>query len=352
MKRGRVPVPEPRLGALLGGSRLTHSTSGETRYFFDCVDLDTGARRRTPTHFFGHGVAVDPRRPTRALLTEKRGPGACEVELSTGRVLRRVPPREGCHFYGHAAFDAEGARVFVVETELRTREGVVTVRDGQSFAVLGAFPSYGANPHDCALVEEGRTLALSNGGGVLGSDQWASVTFVDLATQKLLERVPVPNARLNAGHLATLGPRQFALVSAPRDGLPEAQTRGGLCARLAGSPLREALEPAALVSELYGEWLSVCVHEAAGTLVATHPLADAATVWRWPTLEHLATLELPVARGVALTLDASRFALSYGHDGRVALLDPRTLQLEQLPAFDAPHLSGSHLFVWRRAPAA
>ena len=84
------------------------------------------------------------------------------------------------------------------------------------FAELGAFPTYGMAPHDCHLVEGGRTLVITNGGGPVDSPFLPSVTFVDVASRALLEKHEVLDRNRNMGHVALTDNREFAVVSAPR----------------------------------------------------------------------------------------------------------------------------------------
>lgn len=53
-----------------------------------------------------------------------------------------------------------------------------------------------------------------------------SVTYIDVASHRLLDRVPLTDARLDTGHLGIAQDRSLVVVSAPRAG-PSTAERGG-----------------------------------------------------------------------------------------------------------------------------
>src|SRR5438128_1796465 len=82
--------------------------------------------------------------------------------------------------------------------------------------------------------------------------------FVDVAAKKLLEKHEVDEPRINTGHIAMMDGRAFAVVSAPRDGLPAESSVGGVSLRPLGGAMRYAREPKQVVARMLGESLSVC----------------------------------------------------------------------------------------------
>lgn len=338
-----------RLGTLVGGTRYREPQTQEIRHSFDLLDLDAGLAEpaRIPLDFLAHGFALHPARKEAALL-EKRGPGGCYVDLEARAVLRTIAPKEGHHFYGHGAFSRDGEALFAVETDLGTRDGVITVRDPGTFAVLDAFPTYGKSPHDCVLIEDGRTLVITNGGGPLDAsaeDALPCVSFVDVASRKLLERHVVPEPRVNAGHVALHGDRGFVVVSAPRDGLPDDDC-GGVSLRAVGGALRYASAPEPIRQRMIGETLSVCVHAPTRTVVATHPHGHLLTFWNLDTGGLAAAFDLLNPRGVALTLDERYFAVSFGPSASLLLIETSPLRPVRERDPGARRFGGSHIYAW------
>ena len=71
------------------------------------------------------------------------------------------------------------------------------------------------------------TLVIANGGEPIHGPTRASVTYVEVATHRLLDKFEFQNPELTAGHLALTAKGDLAVVSAPRDGLPEPLKRRG-----------------------------------------------------------------------------------------------------------------------------
>ncbi|MGA7283316.1 MAG: DUF1513 domain-containing protein [Candidatus Cybelea sp.] len=342
-----LPRASLRLGAVVGPTRSVVSESRQERYTVDILDLDVGEAPATsiPLDFFGHGLAMHPRRPAEAALFEKRGSGGCLLDLATRKMVRPLAPMKGHAFYGHAAYSREGDALFVVETNLDNKQGVISIRDSTTFDVLDSFLTYGVAPHDCHLVEDGRTLVIANGGGSIDSSFLPSVTFVDVNSWVLLEKFEVLDRNRNVGHVAVAANREFAAVSAPRDGLPPRTALGGVSLRRHGQPLAHVVEPTSITTRLIGESLSVAIHGPSRAVVATHPDADLITFWSLDSGALVGKLEVPGPRGVTVTLDERLYIVSYGRDGRVALIQADPVQV--LPYQLATGVfGGAHLYTW------
>jgi uncharacterized protein len=333
-------------GVLLGAMRYADPRTGRIGFCLDILDLDREDRdvERISLDFFAHGVSFHPTQPRRATLFEKRGPGACEVDLVDQRVGSSIAPMPFHHFYGHGSFAIDGEVVFAVESHLDTGEGAVSVRDAETFRVLETFPTFGARPHDCVLIERGSVLAITNGGAALGHRPLPCVTFVDVSTRKLLERHEVTNPHVNTGHIALTSKRDFAVVSAPRDGLPEEAAHGGLSLRAGKKSMTHVTSPAEVVGRMVGETLSVAIHEPTGTVAATSPRGGSVSFWNLFSRTLRKAVDLPNARGVTLTLDEKAFVVAHG-EGLLAFFDVGTLEAMSVPA-RARSFGGSHVYAW------
>lgn len=329
-------------GVIVGPTRVANDR--EQLFTLDLVDLDReGPTARIELGFFAHGFTFEPQAPERAALFEKRGPGAAHVDLQSREVLQAIAPMPGHHFYGHGTFARTGEALFAVESHVTEGAGAISVRDPKTFAVLETFPTYGARPHDCVLIDQGSTLAITNGGGVLDGAETPCVTFVHIASRKLLERHEVTSPRLNAGHLAVGTGHDFAVVSAPREGLPEATSLGGVSLRTKRQPLCHLTSPSEVAGRLLGETLSVALFD--GIVVATTPLSGMLTFWDLQTQRLRKALHLPNVRGVTVTLDGKLLVVSYGPEATIALFDTETL--ERVPHDGGrARFSGSHLYTW------
>ena len=333
-----------RRGTIVGPGRFLDTDTGQTSFVLCRFDLDGDGARTVPMEFFGHGLIQHPLEPWRGVVFEKKGPGCCEVDLRRGSVLRPITTPAHRAFYGHGAFSSDGGLLFATENHLETMTGLICVRDGRTYEEIGEFPTYGKSPHDCHLVDEGRTLVITNGGGPLddpGEDAAPSVTFVDARSTRLLERLTFETPRINAGHLALTRQRDLVAISAPREGLAPTE-RGGVTIRTGNGPFVTMTGPQDIVSRMVGESLSLCIVEERGVVGVTNPDGNIVTFWDMAEKRFLGKLDVPAPRGFTRTLDGGRLALSYGA-GALALLSPETLEPVSLRV-QKSELSGSHIF--------
>lgn len=337
---------EGMLGTVVGGTRYADPHARAERFFFDQVDLDAGSVSRIPLDFLAHGFTQHPARPDLAATFEKKGPGGARLDLAAGRFVDALAASPGAAFYGHGTYSHDGRWLYVVEAALDSQRGLITVRDARSARIVGTLDTHGSSPHDCVLADQGKTLVVSNGGGPLGSDDFASVAFVELESGRLLERLPVSDVRLNAGHLALTARRDVGLVSAPRTGLDAERDLGGISVSRAGEPLVTLRDPPAVLARQIGETLSVCVHEPSRVLAATSPRGGVVTFWRLDDLGLVATLDVASPRGITVARDGSCFVLACG--ARAEIWTVCTEKYEVLPRrWGSALLSGSHAHLRR-----
>ncbi|HED14070.1 MAG TPA: DUF1513 domain-containing protein [Gammaproteobacteria bacterium] len=341
-------VDKPQLGLIIGTGQHQNQANGTRRFDLCSIDLDNPSFPLTliSMHFFGHGITPDPTNPALVSVFEKRGRGACEIDLKQGAVTRTFEPATNRKFYGHGAYSPNGKLLFCTETIVEDDyEGLIAVRDAKTHEYLGEFPSYGSSPHDCHLIDSGATMVITNGGGPM-KGILPSVTFVDVNTEKLLEKLEFDTPNINAGHLGISKQGHLAVVSAQREGLPD-QKPGGITLRLAGGEFHTLKKPADLVERLLGETLSVCIHEATGVVGATTPAGNLLTFWDLKNGNLLRHYELQNPRGIELSQDDENFVVSFGAGNppeALCIFDAETL--EKRAGYDlAPTgITGSHLF--------
>ncbi|MEZ4230827.1 MAG: DUF1513 domain-containing protein [Polyangiaceae bacterium] len=364
---GFTPRDGTRLGVILGGSRFEGSSGALCT--LDVLDLDQAAfaapgqiaalsleervkaampgLRRLTLKFLPHGMAINPSRPAESAWFEKWGPGAAYLDVAAGSVLGTIAALPGHHFYGHGAFSPDASRLFVVETNLETRDGVISVRDpSDGFKSLGEFPSFGKKPHDCVLLRDEGLLAVTNGGGPLGSDDSGNVSFIEVESGRLVEQLIVSDVRRNAGHVALDAKRNLAMVSAPREGLSPSEL-GGVTLRAAGKQRwTHVNQPPEVTQRMLGESLSVCIDVATDTAWVTNPTGDLLSAWRLRDNALVRSQDLPAARGVCLSLDQSMLCVSHAEGAELALLAPDTGALLSLQPLALRVFGGSHLYAW------
>ena len=337
----------PRLGLLLGAGQHMQPAGGKKRFDLGVIDLDAPGCPLTliPMSFFGHGISPHPTRPGLIVVFEKRGRGACEIDLTSGRVTRPIETVRNREFYGHGAYSVDGTLLYSAETILEGEHaGVIAVRDARTHDLLGEFPTYSASPHDCRLVDDGATMIITNGGGPMDGIP-PSVTFVDVKTEKLLEKLELDTPAINAGHLDVSGHGGLAVVSAQREGLPDSAP-GGISLRPPGGGLRTLKEPGDVIPHLTGETLSVCIHEPSGVVATTTPAANLLAFWELASGRLIRSYRIENPRGIALTRDARYFAVSFGFGTppeAVCLFSTANLTVSPDHALAPTGITGSHV---------
>lgn len=343
-----VQSAEPRLGLVIGAGQHMRPSDGERRFDLSVIDLDDPALPLTliPMGFFGHGIAPDPVNPERISVFEKRGKGACEIDLKQGAVTRSIQTADNREFYGHGAYSPDGSLLYCTETIVEDDyPGVIAVRDAATHEYLGEFPSFGASPHDCRLIEGGKTMVVTNGGGPKKGIA-PSVTYIDIPSQKLLDKLEFERDDINAGHLDITRTGGLAVVSAQRQGLPD-KAPGGITLKLGNGEFRTLMKPWNIVKRLLGETLSVRIHEPTGVVGATTPAGNLLTFWDLETGELLRHYELQNPRGIELTQDGEHFVVSFGFQDppeAMTLISARTLEKVEGYDMNPVFITGSHLF--------
>jgi hypothetical protein len=362
-KPGPAPAAANKRGLLIGPGGKKNK-QGEMEFFLATVNMDLLADyiakkiqpSLVPITFRGHAVVPHPVEPTRVALFEKWGPGACEIDLKQGRVLRTITTVTERQFYGHGAWSTDGTLLYAVEAGDRAKgnyDGVIAIRDAKTMEMKGTFPTHGKLPHDCHLLDDGKTLGITNGGGGRGSPDVGCVTFVDIASEKLLEKVPVPDYL--AGHMAITARSSkggLAVVSTPfeRPDLGEEgfkKVPGAISLRAAGAKeITTMTTPAEVISRMLGETLSVAIHEGRGIVGATNPAGNIATFWDLKQGKYLRSFDLAVARGIAVTLDQKNFVVTYGNETSCVLIDVENLEIVEGTRFSPTGIAGSHMITY------
>lgn len=215
---GKTLTPKSSPDIILGGGQFRTADSEKIHYALSILDLQNMRRDLSEMAFLPHGIHPKPTDTNYLALFEKKGPGACEYDLKKKSITRSIKPLNNRYFYSHGAYSMEGNNLFSTETYLDTLEGVIAIRDSKTMEHIDDFPSYGKEPHECKLIDSGKILVVTNGGGV-STESAPSVCYIDIQSQKLLEQVTLTTSRINTGHLAVSRNGSLLVVSAPRAGL-------------------------------------------------------------------------------------------------------------------------------------
>ena len=165
----------------------------------------------------GHDLTFRP--GTRECVVFARRPGRFAGVFSDDASRPPVwfASAQGRHFDGHGVYSSGGRLLFSTENDYTGEEsrGVIGVRDaGSAYRQIGEFASAGMDPHDMALLSDGRMLVVANGGIETDPETGRiplnlptmepSLAYIDSATGDILERHVLDKSlhKLSIRHLA------------------------------------------------------------------------------------------------------------------------------------------------------
>ncbi len=338
------------LGVFLGGGRYQEVANGPVKFVLSQITTyadGASAVKSLPSPMFPHGFAVDPQDTNRFLAFEKIGDGAAEYDLANWRIVRTLTPQPHRLFYGHGVFSTDAKLLYTTETDTADSKGYIGIRDAQTLEYLGDFPTYGDHPHDCQLIDGGNTLVVTNGGGDKASRHLGNLSYISIAKRTLIKQYPVSDERFNAGHVELDAKGDALVVSAPRRGL-STDNLGAIHVHKAGKKLQRLSQPSAVATRLTGEALSALMVPEQDLIVVTHPTPGLVTCWSIDTLKLRKAIELPFARGLALTCNNDEFLVSFGSNGSARRYTTGALEAVEHSTVENTLISGSHLMNWQK----
>jgi len=180
---------------------------------------------------------------------------------------------------------------------------------------------------------------------------------VELASNKLLDKIEFESELISAGHLELAANGDLLCISAPRNGLKdEAKQPGAFSVRRKGGGDRftTMVDPNEVAKRMTAETLSVAIHEPTQTAAATNPFGNIITFWDLDKGTYRGKFEVEMPRGACLTQDGSQFVFSYGKTGstqHLVRVDPTTLIEVPGSRTESIGIGGSHLFLYQPRPA-
>ncbi|MBK9975198.1 MAG: DUF1513 domain-containing protein [Planctomycetes bacterium] len=369
-KKDPLPATQKmKQGTLLTGGSQKNVETGEVRWVFSQLNLDKAfdafgdATKRDPASmaawvrenarllldigFLVHGVIPNPKKPERVIVFQKKGKGGAEVDLKENKIIARIDPSAGCEFYGHGGYTADASILYATEYDATTYEGRMVVRDANSYKVLSQFQTFGEWPHDCQFLDQGRTVAVTNGGGHLEGGSKPNVCYIDVASGKLIEKIEFENPRINAGHLFVTPSGDLAVLHAMREGLDTKEAPGALSLRKKGGSLQTMVDPADITTAMKGETLSHSWYAKDNVIGVTNPFGDLVTFWSLTDQKYVSKRKIKQPRGLALTLDQKYFVLTFDKDNPNLIMIPADTREVEKPSIQFPlACDGSHAYVY------
>jgi hypothetical protein len=238
----------------------------------------------------GHGLAVRPGSGEAVCFARRPGKFALVIDAQAGAVVTEIPAAPARHFSGHGLYVQGGDLLFATENDEMRHEGVIGVYDARAnYQRIGAFPTFGIGPHDLALLPDGKTLVVANGGidkrhddtgGRPLADIRSDLVYLDWQSQRPLERaVLAPQfARLSIRHLALTEAGDTAVALQDSADVPDLDLPLGFLHRAGSAPLWLAA-PEGGWARLRGYCGAAVVDRTAGLIAMSAPRGNCVGLW-------------------------------------------------------------------------
>jgi hypothetical protein len=230
----------------------------------------------------GHDITFDPGSQRCVVFARQPGTFAIVFEPGGSAPPLTIASAPGRHFYGHGVFSPDGKLLYATENDFENAAGMVGVYDARGgFARIGEFATHGIGPHEMLLMNDGRTLAVANGGIETHPDfgraklnvptMKPSLVFLDRVTGDLIETQVLPASlhQLSIRHmdLAADGSLWFGCQ---HEG-PVSERPALVGQARPGQDLRLVAMPDDILSEFRNYVGSVAANRTAGTVAFSSP---------------------------------------------------------------------------------
>lgn len=292
---------------------------------------------------FPHSIIRSPHNSASAVIAPREESLALVVDLANGKVLRRLELANGEYFYGHGFFEPKGTSIFLTGSD-SAGKGFFREFDSD-FNPIGDIDTFGESPHDCALIDGGKTIVVANTAwhsrGDFNLKKSSSISYIDFASRKLVDQIKLPMGYLAFQHLVCL--ETGDLIAACDDYSKNIQRHGGaslLAYRRRNGPLEFLACPLEFRKRMAGNALSIAWDVASQTVVTTTPNGPL-TVWSLKSMSAIRQkLDNRHPHGVTLT-EASEFLVTTANSGiwRATLTNGELQPFKELRPAISPNIS-------------
>jgi len=301
-------------------------------------------KKLIPTDFLPHGIITDPNNKYRILCFEKNGSRACEIDLLKRTVTQVFNSENNQQFSGHGVFSFDGKQLYTIEMDTNNQQGNIAIRNAKTFELIKQLPTLGLTPHDCQLLKD-NTLVVSNTGQDKSKFHQPSLVYINLKTEKLIQRKKLDDDSLNCGHFEINQNNDLVIASAPVD---KKTIIGGISIETAGQAMTTMKEPIEVIQRMQGEALGISINDAHHVIAVTHPQGNLLSFWSLKNKKIIKAIGIENPRGIEQTLDKRNFIVSYGNSPAMANITINNLVPQADSIVQPTHTSGEHILNWSR----
>lgn len=290
-------------------------------------DLERGDLRSVELPSRGHDIALRPGGKEWVAFARRPGRFGVAVPMD-GREPVWFSSKPDRHFFGHGVFSADGRLLYTTENDYGRGRGVIGVRDASAgYKQIGEHAGYGVGPHDLALLSDGRTAVVANGGILTHpdrkreelnlADMQPSLVYVDIESGDLVEerRLAPELHQLSIRHL-TVAQNDTVVFGCQYRG-PERDLPPLIGFHRRGEELVVLPTPDTTQAALNNYIGSVTADASGAIVAASAPKGGLITYWDVAARRFLGTCALGDGCGLAPTHRSASFLLTSG-DGSLA----------------------------------
>jgi hypothetical protein len=319
-------------GLVLASAGAVHFTDSSTRFLSAADEAEGGhcllgldaAGEPTyclPVPYRAHEArALDNRL---AIYFARRPGRQCYVvDMRAGTLLATLDAQPGEHFCGHGVVSADSRHLFLTTYAFEREMGVVAIHEtAPPFARVGQIDTHGLDPHQLALLPDGATLVVANGGILTHPDSERemlnldtmdpSMVYLQLDSGKLLEQLRPSHHQISLRHLAVSADGTVVIGAQDQTSGLEHPNPLVFQHRL-GSELRP-FEASASEWRQMNQYIASMALSADGRLaLSTTPRGNSISLWDMVGNRHIRSFSVRDVAGASWVPEHNRFLVSNG----------------------------------------
>lgn len=303
------------------GLLLSAYTTSEGKHFIAGVGRNGEDVFALEVPWRAHDSLALPGNQQALFFARRPGTRAYVVDLNRGTLQHTITSAPNRHFYGHGCVSVDGRHLFTTENNIDNSSGCIGIYDIRSgFKRLGEWHSHGIGPHQLALLNDGRTLAVANGGiqthPERGRDKLnldtmqPSLAYVDSESGTLIDAFLPPHHQQSIRHLA-VAPDDSVVVAVQFQGDPD--TLLPLAYQHAGEQQLQPLAEDEMIWQRHQQYTgSVCISDDGHRALLSSPRGGIVSAWDLRERKLLSIIKQRDGAGVAFDPNSREFALSNG----------------------------------------
>lgn len=279
-----------------------------------------------------HDIVLSDKVNEGVVIARRPGLFAQVFNIDNGNLITTITPAPGRHFYGHGIFSRDGSTLYMTENAYDNGSGIVGVYDAENqYRRIDEFKSGGIGPHEMALLHDGHTLAIANGGILTHPDtgreklnlktMMSSMTFVDSRNGRMIKNVSISGAdrqSLSIRHMAVT--KNDIVVGCQDQSALNDQPLIYKCDALGQSAFVPLDMPDVIKTQFSGYCGSVAYDAGSSTIVVTSPIGGAVGIWDVAdNYTWVGDMQMPDGCGAAENPEHTGFVLSSG-EGVLSLI--------------------------------